>query len=154
MGDGNLAESKQLNTDRVAFLWLNGRIPQWLSSKESACNARDMGLIPGWRRSPGEGHGNPLQYSCLQNPMDGGAWQATVHRVTKSWTWLTWLSTVKCVLDSANQSACLCNSESSTNTALLLTDLPWLLFQIQTFSISKAFYNLIHTSNTFCFYST
>ena len=68
MGDGNLAESKQLNTDRVAFLWLNGRIPQWLSSKESACNARDMGLIPGWRRSPGEGHGNPLQYCYWENP--------------------------------------------------------------------------------------
>ena len=73
MGDGNLAESKQLNTDRVAFLWLNGRIPQWLSSKESACDAGDMGSIPGWRRSPGEGHGNPLQYSYWENPMDEGA---------------------------------------------------------------------------------
>ena len=50
--------------------------------------ARDSGLIPGSGRSPGEGNGNPLQYSCLEDPMDRGAWQATVHRVTKSWTWL------------------------------------------------------------------
>ena len=57
-------------------------------SKESACNARDPGLIPGWGRSPGEGNGKPLQYSCLENPMDRGAWQATVHRVAKSRTGL------------------------------------------------------------------
>ena len=42
--------------------------------KESACNEGDLGLIPGWGRSPGEGNGNPLQYSCLENPMDGEAW--------------------------------------------------------------------------------
>ena len=53
----------------------------WLSSKESTCSAGDTGLIPGSRRSPGEGHGNPLQYSCLENPMDRGAWWATVHWV-------------------------------------------------------------------------
>ena len=46
--------------------------------------ARDMGLIPGSERSPGGGNGNPLKYSCLENPMDRGAWQATVHRVTES----------------------------------------------------------------------
>ena len=46
----------------------------------------DVGLIPGLGRSPGGGHGNPLQYSCLENPMDRGAWQATVHGVTKSRT--------------------------------------------------------------------
>ena len=45
---------------------------------------RDAGLLPGSGRSPGEGHDNPLQYSCLENPMDRGAWWATVHRVTKS----------------------------------------------------------------------
>ena len=48
-----------------------------------ACNARDLGSIPGAERSPGEGNGNPLQYSCLDNPMDRGARQATVHEVTK-----------------------------------------------------------------------
>ena len=47
-----------------------------------------MGLIPGSERFPGAGRGNPLQYSCLENPMDRGAWQVTVHGVTKSQTWL------------------------------------------------------------------
>ena len=51
--------------------------------KESACNAGDLGLIPGLGRSPGEGNGNPLQYSCLENPMDRGSWWATVHGVTR-----------------------------------------------------------------------
>ena len=53
---------------------------------------RDMGLVSGLGRSPGGGHGNPLQYSCLENPMDRGAWRATVHSVAKSWTQLKWLS--------------------------------------------------------------
>ena len=57
--------------------------------KVSACNAGDLGLIPGLGRSPGEGNGNPLQYSCRENPMDGRAWWATVHRVAKSWTRLS-----------------------------------------------------------------
>ena len=52
-------------------------------SNESACNAGDLGSIPGSVGSTGEGNGNPLQYSCLENPMDRGAWQATVHRVTR-----------------------------------------------------------------------
>ena len=56
--------------------------------KESACNAGDLGLIPGLGRLPGEGNGNPLQYSCLENFMDRGAWQATVHGVTESQTQL------------------------------------------------------------------
>ena len=56
---------------------------------ESACSAGDLGLMPGLGRSPGDGNGNPLQYSCLENPMDGGAWQATLHGVAKSWTRLS-----------------------------------------------------------------
>jgi len=52
--------------------------------KESACNAGDLGLIPGLKRSPGEGYGYSPQYSCLENSMDRGPWQVTVHRVTKS----------------------------------------------------------------------
>ena len=60
------------------------RLPWWLSGKESApADAGDVGLIPGWRRSPGEGNDNPSQYSCLNNPMDQGAWQATIHGVAK-----------------------------------------------------------------------
>ena len=57
--------------------------------KESACSAGDLSSIPGLGRSPGEGHGNPLQYSCLENPMDGGACRATVRREVKSQTWLS-----------------------------------------------------------------
>ena len=59
------------------------------ADKESACNEGDPGTIPGSERFPGEGIGYPLQYSCLENSMDRGAWQATVHGVTKSWTQLS-----------------------------------------------------------------
>jgi len=61
--------------------------PHGSVGKESTCDAGDagdVGLIPGLGRSPGEGNGNPLQYSCLKNPMGRGTWQATVQRVTKS----------------------------------------------------------------------
>ena len=58
-------------------------LPWWLSGKESACNALDVGSIPGSGRSPGEENGNPLQYSYLENFMDRGAWWATVHGVTR-----------------------------------------------------------------------
>ena len=57
--------------------------------KNPPTNAGDVGLVPGSGRSPAGGNGNPLQYSCLENPTDRGAWWATVHRVTKSWTWLS-----------------------------------------------------------------
>jgi len=58
--------------------------PRWLSSKESTCNAGDLGLIPRLGRSPGEGNGNPLQYSCLGNPKGRGAWRAIIHGVAKT----------------------------------------------------------------------
>ena len=58
-------------------------------SKESACNMGDPGLIPVLGRSPREGNSYPLQYSCLKNPMDRGAWWATVNGVTKNWTQLS-----------------------------------------------------------------
>ena len=57
--------------------------PGGSDGKASACNAGDLGSIPGSGRSPGEGNGNPLQHSCLDNPMDRGAWRATVHGVTR-----------------------------------------------------------------------
>ena len=60
--------------------------PGGSDGKESACSAGDLGLIPGLGRSPGEGNGNPLRYSCLENATDTGAWRATVHEVSKSWT--------------------------------------------------------------------
>ena len=73
---------KMLPSMRGGLLW-------WLRSEESACNAGDTGSIPGSGRSPGRGGGNPLQYSCLENSMDRGAWWATVHRGPKSQTGLS-----------------------------------------------------------------
>ena len=61
-----------------------GDFPGGSDGKASAYNAGDLGSIPGSGRSPGEGSGDPFQYSCLENPMDGGAWQATVHGAAKS----------------------------------------------------------------------
>ena len=61
-------------------------LPCGSQGKESACNVGDLDLIPGFGRSPGEGNGNPLQYSCLDNSMNRGAWQATVYGVSRSWT--------------------------------------------------------------------
>ena len=69
--------------------------PWWLSRKESSSNAGAIGdtvSIPGSGRSPGEGHNNLLQYSCLENPMDSEAWQLTIHRFAQSQTWLKWLT--------------------------------------------------------------
>ena len=75
--------------DRFDFLLLYSAFPGDSDGKASAYNAGDPGLIPGSGRSPGEGNGNLLQYSCLENPMDGGAWLATVNGVTKNWTRLS-----------------------------------------------------------------
>ena len=63
--------------------------PSGSDSKEPACNTGDLGSICRSRRFPGEGNGNPLQYSCLENSVDKGAWWAIVHRVTKGWTRLS-----------------------------------------------------------------
>ena len=64
-------------------------LPGGSAGKGSVHSAGDLGLILGMERSPGGGHGNPLQYSCLENPMDRGAWWTIVHGVTKSWTRLS-----------------------------------------------------------------
>ena len=64
-------------------------LPCSSDGKESACNEEDSGSIPESERSSGEGNGNPLQYYCLENPTDRGAWWATVHGVAKSWTRLS-----------------------------------------------------------------
>ena len=63
-------------------------LPRLCSVKHPPANVGDVGLIPGSGRSPGEGNGNPLQDSCLENPMNRGDWQAAVHGVAKSWIWL------------------------------------------------------------------
>ena len=72
---------------QVIYLYLG--FPGSSVGKESACNAGDQGLIPGLGRSPGEGNGYPLQYSCLENSMDRGAWKAAVHGVAEGWTRLS-----------------------------------------------------------------
>ena len=77
-------------------------IAQWVKNLSKACKAGDTGgtdSIPGLGRTPGEGDGNPLQDFCLENPMDRGAWQATVYRVTKSQTRLKRLSTHPWILE-------------------------------------------------------
>ena len=73
----------------IKLTYLGYGLPWWLRGKESTCSAGDTGSIPGSKRSPGEGNGNPLQYSCLENPIDRGAWWGTLHGVEKSWTWLS-----------------------------------------------------------------
>ena len=69
-----------------ALLYLLVGFPGGSEGKASACSAADLGSIPGLERSPGEGNSNPVQYSCLESPMDRGAWWAMIHRVPKSWT--------------------------------------------------------------------
>ena len=69
--------------------WRCQGLPWWLSGKDSTCSAGDEGSIPGSGRFLGEGNGKPPQYSCLENPMDRGAWYATVYGVAKSWTRLS-----------------------------------------------------------------
>ena len=71
------------------FTLLHFLVPMVKNSPANAGDIRDVGSVPGLRRSPGGGHGNPFQYSCLENPMGRGTCWATVHRVAKSWTWLS-----------------------------------------------------------------
>ena len=92
-----LSKSVQLLTNMMFALYVSYMvsitlryIPSWWpDGKECACNAGDQGSIPGLRRFPGEGNVNPLQYPCLENPKDRGAWQATVHGIAKSQTRLS-----------------------------------------------------------------
>ena len=82
-----LCNCENVPSDILHFLKAFSRLSQWLSGKESARSAGDtgdVGSLPGLGRSFGEGNGNPLQYSCLENPMDRGAWWVTVYGVTKS----------------------------------------------------------------------
>ena len=76
-------------TELTCIIKVQVSFPGSSVGKESAFNAGDLGSNPGLGRSPGEGNGNPLQYSCLENPMDRGAWWAIVHRVAKSRTQLS-----------------------------------------------------------------
>ena len=73
------------------YFYCNMRLPKWRMVKNPLASAGDTGLISGLGRSPGRGNGNPLQYSCLENPKDRGAWWASIHEISKSWTWLSTL---------------------------------------------------------------
>ena len=68
------------------YIWASQVVLVVKNLPANAGDARGMGSIPGLGRFPGEGNGNPLQYSCLENPMERGAWRAIVHRVAKNWT--------------------------------------------------------------------
>ena len=74
---------------RIGGIATKRGLPYSWNGKESSCDAGDQDSIPGLGRSSGEENGNPLQYSCLENSLDREAWQATVHGVTKSQTWLS-----------------------------------------------------------------
>ena len=76
-------EKSKLNISKWLFTIMTNGLPWWLSGKESSCNVQDVGSIPGLGRSLGEGNGNLLQYSCLRNTTERGAWQSTVHGVAK-----------------------------------------------------------------------
>ena len=92
---GSLCTAPLLQSSWWSFFLLNSSLkyhsgfPGGSEVKVSAYNVGDLGLTPGSGRSPGEGNGNPLQYSCLENPMDGGAWWTTVNGVAKRWTRLS-----------------------------------------------------------------
>ena len=96
-------------------------LPGGSDGEEFACNAGDSGSIPGSGRPPGGGNDNPLQYSCLENPMDRGAWLTPIHGVTKSWTW-QWLT--------LSLSLIYCDSMILHYLCFFPPFLEWLLFHI------------------------
>ena len=104
----------------------------WASFHVFISHLRDTGSIPGSGRFPGEGRGNPLQYSCLENHMDRWAWQPTVHRVTKSWTQLKWLSTLVICVSSLEK--CLFNSFAHLIKKKMFFNWRKLLYRILLFS--------------------
>ena len=93
---GGTSELHFLEEHRLLWAWERSGLPTHCSGKECPWNKGDMGSIPGSVRSSGGGHGNPLQYSCLENPMDGGAWRATVRGTAQSRTRLSRLSMCIC----------------------------------------------------------
>ena len=98
-------------------------LPRWCSGKESACqhrDARDTISIPGLGQYPAGGNGNPLQHSCLENPMDRGAWWATVYRVAKNQTWLNRLSMTEHPVSQKNPNVCLRHVLRGLITAFIL----------------------------------
>ena len=89
MGSQSLTQLKQLSNSSSSSSYMHWGFPDGSVAKNLPENAGDVGSVPGSGRPPGERNGSPLQYSCLENPMDGGAWWATVHGITKSGTQLS-----------------------------------------------------------------
>ena len=99
---GTLKSLLQHHSSKASILWWSVfflEFPHSSVSKESACNAGGPGSIPEWERSAEEGNGNPLQYSCLENPRDGRAWWAAVYGVAQSWTGLKRLGSMALPVD-------------------------------------------------------
>ena len=120
-----------VHSNYKSFLIFLIRLPCSSDGKKSACSAGDQGSIPKSVRSSGEGNGNPLQYSCLENPMDRGVWQTTVHGIAKSQTRLSDLTTFlylemsnflshECTLDHLSLRL-ECHSVRYANIALLIS---------------------------------
>ena len=94
----NMQHIWQICMGYIMYAYICVDFPGGSPVKNTLANAGDLSLIPGSGRFSEEGNGNPLQYSCLENHMDRGAWWATVHEVTKSWTWLSeWTTMMMCV---------------------------------------------------------
>ena len=108
------------STDNMWSLPSRG-FPRSSVGKESTCNAGDLGSMPGLGRSPGEGNGNPFQYPCLENSVDRGVWQAIVHGVAKSQTWLSEKHTF------FNSHFYLCNFSSNASPLYLILII-WIFF--------------------------
>ena len=109
--------------------------------RASAYNAGDLGSVPGSGRSPGEGSGNPLQYSCLEIPVDGRAWQATVHRVAKSQTRLSDFT-----VGVAEKNDLTCDCQWEINVVVISQNKVSLILKVKVFRIScKVMFKIIES---------
>ena len=121
-----------------SLVWEDQGFPGGLEGKASTCNEGDPGSIPESGRSPGEGNGNPLQYSCLENPIDGGAWEAAVHGVVKSWTWLSRFTSLHFWEDLEKGKA--------THSSILAWRIPWIVHGVakSRTQLSDFHFSLLH----------
>jgi len=130
-----------------SLVWEDQGFPGGLAGKVSTCNEGDLGSIPGSGRSPGEENGTPLQYSCLENPMDGGAWEAAVHGVVKSRTWLSEFTSLHFWEDLEKGKA--------THSSILAWRIPWTVHGVakSRTQLSDFHFTLFHfTVNKFSAY--
>ena len=123
-------ENKDSETKSLSHTYSKCQASQLaLVVKNPPDNAGDEGLIPVLERSSGEGHGNPLQYSCLENPTERGTWQTTVHSVAKSQTWLKWLSMYAHIASVRDEN----QSQASRFQSMIFSYITWSLVWNQHF---------------------